>query len=237
MTQYRVWVCRCTVYGQTVRGQHLDVAPDQARATAHRLGARVLAAAHALHYGVGIPVRNVPAVLRLLSGVQLTQGALTQDALRRAAGAVSTVYTPCRAAIPAALVLHTDDTGWRVGGEPAHLMACETDGVTVYQSWPSHRHHAVQAVMAADYPGVMVTDRGPRDDAHAFDHVRQQQGLAHLQRSIRDTLATKTGRARDCGVGLQELLQEAVQLWHASRERAVPDWPTAAMALQEALTY
>jgi hypothetical protein len=88
VSQYRVWVCRCTGCGHTVRGQHPDLAPDQAGATAHRVGARVLAAAHALHDGVGIPVRKVPTVLRLLSGVPVTQGALTQDALRRAAGTV-----------------------------------------------------------------------------------------------------------------------------------------------------
>jgi hypothetical protein len=201
------------------------------------MGARVMAAAHAVHYGVGIPVRKVPAVLRLLSGVQLTQGALTQDALRRAAGAVGTAYTQLRAAVPAAPVVHTDDTGWRVGGEPAHLMAFETDAVTVYQIRPRHRHDEVQEVIPADYPGVMVTDRGRSYDAQAFDNVRQQKCLAHIQRSIRDALATKTGRARDFGEGLKALLQEAVQLWHAYRESSVPDFPTEAKALQEELTY
>lgn len=49
VTRYRVWVCRCTVCGAQVRGQHPDVAPDQYGATAHRLGPRVMAAAHALH--------------------------------------------------------------------------------------------------------------------------------------------------------------------------------------------
>lgn len=77
VTQYRVRVCRCTVCGTQARGQHPDLALDQYGATAHRLGARVMAAAHALHYGVGIPVRKVPAVLAALTGVQLTQGALT----------------------------------------------------------------------------------------------------------------------------------------------------------------
>lgn len=237
VTQYRVWVCRCTVCGQTVRGQHPDLAPDQAGATAHRLGARVMAAAHALHYGVGIPVRKVPAVLRLLSGVQLTQGALTQDALRRAAGTVGMAYAQLRAAVPAAPVVHTDDTGWRVGGEPAHLMAFETEAVTVYQIRARHRHDEVQEVIPADYPGVMVTDRGRSYDAQAFDNVRQQKCLAHIQRSIRDALATKTGRSRDFGEGLKALLQEAVQLWHAYREGSVPDFPTEAKALQEELTY
>src|SRR5688572_16807198 len=46
VTPYRVWVCRCVVCGKPVRGQHPEVAPDQYGATAHRLGGRVLAAAH-----------------------------------------------------------------------------------------------------------------------------------------------------------------------------------------------
>ena len=43
-----------------------------------------MAAAHVLHYGVGVSVRKVPAVLRALTGVELSQGAISQDALRRA---------------------------------------------------------------------------------------------------------------------------------------------------------
>ena len=39
-----------------------------------------MAAAHMLHYGVGIPVRRVPTVLRALTGVELSQSAITQDA-------------------------------------------------------------------------------------------------------------------------------------------------------------
>jgi hypothetical protein len=38
VTLSRVWVCRCTVCGRQVRGQPSQVAPDQAGATAHRLG-------------------------------------------------------------------------------------------------------------------------------------------------------------------------------------------------------
>jgi hypothetical protein len=53
VTRYRVQVCQCTVCGHQVRGQHAEVAPDQYGATAHRLGPRVMAVAHALHYGVG----------------------------------------------------------------------------------------------------------------------------------------------------------------------------------------
>jgi transposase len=237
VTPYRVWVCRCTVCGHQVRGQHQDLAPDQAGATAHRVGPRVMAAAHALHYGIGIPVRKVPTVLRLLTGVQLTQGALTQDALRRAAGVVGTVYARLREAIPEAPVVHTDDTGWRVGGEPAFLMAFETKAATVYQVRPRHRHEEVQEVIPADYVGVMVTDRGRSYDAQAFDDVRQQKCLAHIQRSLSEVLATKTGRARDFGEGLKALLQDALQLWHTYHDGTATDFVADAKVLREELTY
>jgi transposase len=236
VTQYRVWVCRCTVCGHQVRGQHPALAPDQAGATAHRLGPRVMAAAHVLHYGLGIPVRKVPTILRLLTGVRLTQGTLTQDALRRAAGVVGTVYTQLRAAIPAAPVVHTDDTGWRVGGEPAFLMAFETEAATVYQVRPRHRHEEVQEVIPADYAGVMVTDRGRSYDAQAFDDVRQQKCLAHVQRSLSEVVETKIGRARHFGEGLKARLQDALQLWHAYHDGSATDFVTDAKALREELT-
>jgi transposase len=237
VTQTRVRVCRCTVCGTQVRGQHPDLALDQYGATAHRLGARVMAAAPALHDGGGIPVRKVPAVLAALTGVQLTQGALTQDALRRTQGPVGTADEASRTAVPAAPVVHTDDTGWRVGGEPAHLMAFETDALTVYQIRPRHRHDEVQEVMPVDYPGVMVTDRGRSDDAQAFDNVRQQKCLAHLQRSISDVLAPKTGRARVFGEGLKVLLQDALQWWHEYHDGTATDLVPEAKVLQEELTY
>jgi transposase len=144
VTQYRVWVSRCTGCGRRMRGQHADLASDQYGATAHRLGKRALAAAHTLHYQMGMAVRKVPAVLETLTGLKLTQGAITQDALRRVRGRVGQVYQELRAGVRDSPVLYTDDTGWKVGGEPAHLMAFDTDAVTVYQVRPRHRHQEVQ---------------------------------------------------------------------------------------------
>src|SRR3974377_1792084 len=116
---YRVHVYRCRSCGQRVRASHPDLAPDQYGATAHRLGPRVMATAHVLHYGVGIPVRKVPTVLRILTGIELTESAIVQDAQQRLAHAVGQEYRDLRRQIPTAAVVHTDDTGWRIGGGPA----------------------------------------------------------------------------------------------------------------------
>ena len=77
-TGYR-YACRSC--GKQVRGRHPDVAPDQYGASAHRVGRRVMRrpTCSTMEWA---PVRKVPAVLRALTGVELSQGAISQDALR-----------------------------------------------------------------------------------------------------------------------------------------------------------
>jgi transposase len=176
-------------------------------------------------------------VLQAWTGVQLTQGALTQDAWRRAHGPVGMAYEGWRAAVSAAPVVPTDETGWRVGGDPADLMAFETDLATVSQVRPRHRHEAVQEVSPGDDDGVLVTDRGRREDAHACADVQPQQCLAHILRSRSAVVATKTGRAQDFGDQLKALLQDALAWWHAYRDGQVTDVKADAEGLQAELTY
>ena len=237
VSAYRVQVCRCTFCGKRVRGQHPDVTPDQQGATAHRVGGRVMAAAHTLHYGVGIPVRKVPAVLKALTGVDVTQGALTGDALRRAQGPVGAAYAALRASVPVRAVTHTDDTGWRVAGAPAHLMAFETEEATVYQVRPRHRNEEVREVVPADYTGVLVTDRGRSYDAHDLAAVRQQKCLAHVLRSVSEVVETKRGRARTFGVRLMGRLREALDLWKDAPHLERGRFDAEAARLRTALTH
>ena len=221
---YRVQICRCRSCGRRVRGRHPEVSPDQYGASAHRMGRRVMAAAHMLHYGVGIPVRRVPTVLRALTGVELSQSAITQDALRRARGAVGDAYRSLRGSVGESAVVHTDDTGWRVGGERAFLMAFETGDATVYQVRSRHRNEEVRELVPSDYGGVMVTDRGRSYDAQTLSGVRQQKCLAHVLRSISEVVETKVGRGRSFGKRLMELLREAMELWESERRGEAEDY-------------
>ena len=193
-----------------------------------------MVAAHVLHYGVSIPVRRVPSVLRALTGVELSQSAITQDALRRVQGAVGDAYHRLRESVRQSAVVHTDDTGWRVGGESAFLMAFETDDATVYQVRGRHRNEEVREVVPADYAGVMVTDRARSYDAQALSGVRQPAaaGLAHVLRSISEVVETNVGRGRTpdrsrghgFGKRLSELLREAMELRESERRGEVVDY-------------
>jgi transposase len=235
---FRVWVYRCPACDTTVRAPHPDLAPDQYGATAHRMGPRVMAAAHATHYGLGVPVRKVPAVLRLFTGVSLTQSALTQDALRRASGPIGRVYQALRDRVPEAEVVYTDDTGWRVGGDPAQLMIFVTDTATVFQVRARHRNEEVREVIGDDYSGVLVTDRGKSYDAKELEAVRQQKCISHALRSINEVLEIKRGRARHFGARLKRLLKEGLQLWHEYHDHRgqLTGFERRARSLREAVT-
>lgn len=233
--RYEVEVCRCRQCGRTVRGRHADLAADQRGATAHRLGPRVKAAAHALHYGTGVPIRRVPAILKELTGIQVTQSALTQDAMKRSEAAVGRAYEQMRANIEKAPVVHTDDTGWRTGGEPAQLMVFETDTETIFQIRPQHRNEEVRELIPSDYAGVMVTDRGKSYDAAELSGVAQQKCLSHLIRNASAVIKEKRGPACRFGTKLRELLRGSIQLW---RERGdVPDYEARVEQIEADLTH
>lgn len=233
---YAVEVRRCERCGQRVRGQHPDVSADQYGATAHRVGPRVKAAAHVVHYGMGVPVRKVPAILREFTGVEITQSALTQDALKKAEGVVGNAYQELRAEVATASVVYTDDTGWPIHGEGSYLMAFDTDQATVFQIRPQHRNEEVRELVPADYAGVIVTDRGSSYEAEELLGVQQQKCLDHLNRNINKVLETKTGRARGFGLKLNGLLKQARQLWRDQRAGKARNFQVRAERIEEKIT-
>lgn len=204
--------------GKRVRARHDAVAPDQTGATAHRLGPRARAAAHLLHYGLGLTVRKVPAVLEALTGLKITQGAITRDALRQMRGPVGAAYQRLREGVPESYYVHTDDTGWRIGGDNAHLMAFETTGPdpkVVFQIRERHRNEEVRELIPPNFAGVMTTDRGRSYDAEELAAIEQNKCISHLLRNIAKAQESQPPGARAFGNKLRAQFDEAIQLWHA----------------------
>ena len=98
-----------------------------------------------------------------LTGVRLTQGAITQDAMKQ--GERASYYDALRALVSRQPVVHTDDTGWRVAGKTAFLMAFVNQSLSVYQVRPQHRNEEVRELVPGDFgvprsvTGVGVTMR------------------------------------------------------------------------------
>ena len=165
---------------------------------------------------MGVPVRKLPAILREFTGIEVTQSALTQDALRKSEGVVGNAYQELRAGAATAPAVYTDDTGWRIRGESAHLMTFDRDQTTVFQIRRRHRNEEVRELIPADYSGVMVTDRGKSYDAEELLGVKQQK-CTIIKKNIKEVLENKAGRARSFGLELKSILREARQLWRDQR--------------------
>jgi len=235
--RYAVEVFRCQACGQRTRGRHPDVAPDQYGATAHRMGRRVMAAAHTMHYGYGVPMRKVPSILRELTGVKITQGALTQDALRRAEAEVGAEYQALRAGVCQQPTVNTDDTGFRINGVGAYVMAFDTPASTVYQIRRRHRNEEVRELIPADYGGVMGTDRGKSYDAEKLLGVAQQKCIPHIQRNLDEVLENKSGASARFGRKLKGLLWQGMELWKAFHQGEAPNYVEQVQQLDAEVTH
>jgi transposase len=234
--RYAVEVRRCRRCGSKVRGQHPGIAAGQHGATAHRIGPRVKALAHILHYVHGVPVRKIPAIVEDLTGVRLTQSAITQDAIKQSEGAVGARYEALRESVRDQAVVHTDDTGWRVAGRTAFLMAFVNASLSVYQVRQRHRNEEVRELVPADFGGVLVCDRGRSYDAGELEGVTQQKCLAHLIRNATTTAEEKTGRARHFGTQLADTLRRALSLATGRKETSPTDYWNEAARLDDELT-
>lgn len=255
VTAYRVQVCHCQECGKSVRGSHPDVAPDQYGATAHRLDPLVMAAAHILHMAIGVPLRKVPAVMDLFTGLPLTQSAITQDMLRRTrppgvypdgevapAGAIWQANQQLRVEIKQEKSIHTDDTSWSINGDNAFLMGFETPLTSVLQIRCRHRNEEVREVIPSDYSGTMVTDRGKSYDAVEYDAVNQQKCISHAQSNIKDALQKKEQQGQGLEqmqfcLDLKGLLKRAVELWKRERAGKAPDFKEQAATIDAEMTY
>jgi transposase len=235
--RYQVEVFRCQACGQKTRGTHPDVAADQYGATAHRVGRRVMAAAHTIHYGYGVPVRKIPPILRELTGVTVTQSALTQDALRRSQSEVGAEYQALRAGVCQQPTVNTDDTGFRINAVPAYVMAFDTPVSTVYQIRLRHRNEEVRELIPADYGGVMGTDRGKSYDAEQLLGVAQQKCILHIQRNLNEVLETKSGPSAGFGRKLKGLLAQGMELWKTQRQGEAVNYDEQVEKLEAEVTH
>jgi transposase len=134
-------------------------------------------------------------------------------------------------------VTYTDDTGWRVGGDGAYLMAFDTDQQTVYQIRTQHGNQQVREVIPNDYTGTLVTDRFSSYEAEELAGVEQHKCLSHLIRNVVEVVESKTGRAKAFGSELKTLLQNANELWRQQRAGPVFGFAQRPEQIDQDLTY
>jgi transposase len=218
---------RCRHCGRSCRGRHPLQTSDAVGAAASQVGPDAQAAVVVLNKEAGLSHGKVARVLTTLFGIALTRGACTQIVLR-AGRRLRPAYQEIRQRLKQSEQLTPDETGWRVGGQPAWLHAWVGDAaVTCYVISPQRGADPLVTVIGADWDGVMTHDGWAAYDR--FQEASHQQCVAHALRRARELEASQAGAARRFPRQVRAVLRGALQVRDAALAGTVD-----AAALEEA---
>jgi transposase len=205
--QFNVHCGRCRACGQPCRGRHPLQTSDATGAAASQLGPDAQAAVVVLNKDAGLSHGKIAVAFDALFGITLTRGACAQIVLR-AGRRLRPAYAEIERRLPRSPTVTPDETGWRVGGQPAWLHAWVGDDLTCYVISPHRSADALQAVIGLDWDGVLIHDGFASYDR--FAAACHQQCLAHPLRRAHDLEQTQVGTARRFPRQVIELFQGAL---------------------------
>jgi hypothetical protein len=155
-----------------------------------RLGHRLTSLIVLLQQEARLPVRTIQRLLQTLTGLQLSVGAIVEASQRVAVRAEAEVAAIGQA-IRASPVVHLDETGWRQAGRNGFIWTASTPQHRLFV-WGTRQKAMVDALVGADYDGVLVSDFYT---AYTTDARRHQYCWAHLLRDIAALLSQVPGDA------------------------------------------
>jgi len=208
-TQFNVESGSCPCCGQRVQGRHPEQTSDALGAAANQLGPRVLSFAIDLKYRLGVPFRKVSDFFRTLAGIQIAPSTITRAAERLARKGEPTYEALQEDLRTQGLVVHGDETGWRIDISNAWLWVFSSEETTVYVIRESRGHEVIEEVLGKHFNTPLVCDGFAAYDAVDYLTPRCNQ---HVLRRIERLLETAEGADRKYLVQLQQLWYEALDL-------------------------
>lgn len=214
----RTYRTTCGHCQQPVSSTHpLQVSPATGAAGTH-LGPRALGLAAALNKDLKLPMRKTCRVLQEMFGLSLSPGGLAQ-ATERVATSLQGAYDASLESLRQSAVIHTDETGWWVGGA-GYTLWVFTNHETTYYRIVAHRDRATAADILSDaFQGVLVSDCLSIYDG--LDGV-QQKCYAHHLKALSKALKSAAGQGSSYLLELRTLLHTALLL-----KRLAPDLEAA----------
>jgi transposase len=186
---------------------------DAVGAAASQVGPDAQAAVVLLNKHAGLSHVKVSRVFDALFGIALTRGACAQIVLR-AGRRLLPAYQEVRRRLKESEGVTPDETGWRVGGQPAWLHCWVGDGVTGYDIHPQRGAEALIAVLGLGWDGVLIHDGWAAYDR--FEEAVHQQCVAHVLRRARELEQSQAGRAKEFPRQVISLFQGALQVRDAA---------------------
>lgn len=208
--RFCVHIGRCTDCGQSVHGRHPLQTSDALGAAASQIGPDAQAAATFLHTRMGLSHGKVTAIFDSFFGIKLTRGASAQIGLRTA-NRLEPDYQLILDDLKKSKQIVPDETGWRIGGQPAWLHVGVGDRATAYFIDSQRSAEVLQRVIGEDWSGILTHDGWSSYEA-CFPEAIHQQCVGHVLRRARDLLATTARGAVHFPQRVISLFTEAIHL-------------------------
>jgi transposase len=207
VTEYQMGVRRCPACGKRTRADLPAGIPRRP------FGARLTAVIALLTGRYRLSRREVRQLLQDLWQVRVSLGAVVRQEQAESA-ALAPAVEEARSAVEQAAVVNMDETGWREAKQRAWLWTVVAAGLTVFHVDRSRGGAAVEALLGAEFGGVVGSDRWSA--YNRFPAERRALCWAHLKRTFQG-LVDRGGEAEPIGRwGLAEI-ERLFALWHIFR--------------------
>ena len=190
--KFRVHIGHCEGCGKRTQGRHPLQTSDALGAAASQVGPDAQAAAAVLHTQMGLSHGKVASVFQTVFGITLTRGASVQINLR-AATRLEPDHQLILNELRSSEQIAADETGWRIGGQPAWLHVWVGDRATASAIDSQRGADVLERVIGRDWSGILSHDGFASYER--FEEAIHPRCVAHVLRRAHDLLASATGGA------------------------------------------
>lgn len=211
ITRYVMLSGKCRQCGKRHKLCHPDQISEGVGASGVVIGPRAKALASDLKHRFGASYGKVSGVLSDAFHLNVTRGAW-QQADRRLALQAQPIYQEMTEALQACMVVHSDETGWRIGLLSAWLWVFTSEKLTVYTIETSRGHEVVLDILGKEFKGILVSDCFLAYDHQSLKNWLKQKCLSHFLKDLKELTETKTRGAVRFARDVKEVLQAALKL-------------------------
>ena len=211
ITRYVTESGYCPQCRKRVRSRHPDQISQAGGAAGTVVGPRAKAMAADLKHRLGLSYAKISDLMSTSFELEMTPSGWYQ-ADQRLAVQARPVYAELVELIRRAAVVHSDETGWRIGPLSAWLWVFTNQEMTVYTIADNRSHCVIVDILGEEFEGVLVSDCFSAYDHHALNEWLKQKCLAHLLRELSQLVTEKSRGAVRFARDVSALLRAALAL-------------------------
>jgi transposase len=210
-TRYVTYSGYCANCHKRVRSRHPEQTSQATGAAGVLVGPRAKALAADLKHRLGGSYAKVSETLNDAFGMQVSPSGWCQ-ADQRLAETARPVYQELIEVVRRSMVVHADETGWRIGALSAWLWVFTNQEATVYAIRDNRSSEVVVEILGKQFKGILASDCFVAYDDKRLTGWLKQKCFSHLLKDLKGMQESKTGRAVRFAQQLTSLLRAALAL-------------------------